>query len=180
MFATSKIGRRLEGGFLAGLFGGVVLSVFLVFTSLLQSTGVWIPLKAASAPFFGERALAPGFELGVVLVGVLGHFAVAVTWGMLFGLAFYGASKAGALFFAALWGLVVWVGMYHMLLPLLGLSALVHAVPVELAILQHVVFGLAVGFGFLPTQQLQRDCFETTQTSSEGTDEHMRDGAQQE
>jgi hypothetical protein len=43
--------------------------------------------------------------------------------------------------------------MYHVVLPLSGAGELVRNAPVGMSILEHVLFGLAVGLGFLPFQR---------------------------
>jgi hypothetical protein len=113
---------------------------------------VWSGMKFAALPFLGERVMQPGFELGPVLLGVLCHFAVSVGWGILFGLIFYGVAKGATVAWGALWGVVVWLGMFYVVLPIVGAGQVAKMMPVPLALFEHVLFGLAVGLGFLPYQ----------------------------
>jgi hypothetical protein len=72
---------------------------------------------------------------------------------VLFALAFFGVSNAATVAAGAFWGLVVWIGMSYVLLPILGLKELTSAAPVPMAVFNHVMFGLGVGIGFLRYQR---------------------------
>lgn len=152
-FESSNRWHAAKGGIIAGLIGGAVSSVFMTIMNLAKGQDIWIGMKIAGMPFLGERAMQPGFDLGPVLIGVLSHFAVSIGWGVLFGLLFYGASRGATLVGGALWGIVVWLGMYYVVLPIVGLAELARMAPVGMAVFEHVLFGLAVGLGFLPFQR---------------------------
>jgi hypothetical protein len=47
------------------------------------------------------------------------------------------------------WGFVVWIGMYYVVLPLVGLDAMRRDAPVERAIAFHVIFGVMTAAAFL-------------------------------
>jgi hypothetical protein len=152
-FESSSRWHAAKGGIIAGLIGGAVLSVFMLIMNLATAQDIWVGMKIAGEPFLGERAMQPGFDLGPVLVGVLSHFAVSLGWGLLFGVLFYGASRGATVALGAVWGVVVWLGMFYAVLPLVGLAELARAAPVGMAVFEHVLFGLAVGLGFLPFQR---------------------------
>jgi hypothetical protein len=145
----------LRGGAVAGVVGGVALSIYMLARALVQGVDVWAnAVKGAAAPFFGmARTMEPGFDLAPVVVGTLAHFAISIGWGLLFGLLCYGLSKTATLVASVAWGLVVWIGMYYVVLPLVGLAEMVRGAPVVSAIASHLVFGIAVGIGFLPFQR---------------------------
>jgi hypothetical protein len=143
----------IAGGAVAGIVGGVFIAVFLLLTNLAAGRGFWTTFKGAGAPFFGERAMEPGFDALAVLVGLVSHFAVSIGWGVLFGLLVYGLSKRATVLLGAVWGLVVWVGMYYVLLPVIGLGEIATSTPIAMAIISHLLFGLGVGLGFLPYQR---------------------------
>jgi hypothetical protein len=145
--------RAALGGLVAGIVAGIVLAVFLVGLSAIQGRDIWVVVKFAGAPLLHERALEPGFDLFPVLVGALVHFAVSIFWGLMFGLFVYGTTKLWTLLLGAAWGIVVWVGMYYVGLPLVGLNSLARAVPIWMAVTEHVVFGLALAVAFLPFQR---------------------------
>jgi hypothetical protein len=143
----------LGGGVVAGFFGGIVLSLYGLLASIASGRDAWVGFKMSAAPFLGERALLPGFDGPAIAIGLLVFFALSVFWGVVFGLLVYGASTAGTLLFGALFGLLVWVVMSSALLPALGLEALAQRMPLGPAVIEHVIFGLALGVGFLPFQR---------------------------
>ena len=145
--------QGLKGGAVAGIIGGMVSSILGLIMTAMRGQDLWPGFKGAAVPFIGQRAFEPGFDLGPVLLGLATHFGVSIAWGILFGVIAYGLSRPATVVFGAFWGLVVWLGMYHVVLPVLGLSAMARAVPVGMAVLSHVIFGLAVSVGFLPFQR---------------------------
>lgn len=153
MRAASNTGHCVKGGAVAGIVGGVAIAAFMTLVNIAQRKDLWMGLKGAGAPFLHNRALQPGFDPMAVLVGVFSHFAVSIVWGVLFGLLFFGFSRSSTVLIGALWGIVVWLGMYYLVLPVLGLSALAAGAPIGMAIVEHLIFGLGVGIGFLPFQR---------------------------
>lgn len=144
--------RGLGGGMFAGFVGGAVLAMYMMAMNLIKGQDIWIGAKLAGWPFLGDAAMAPGFSLGPVLVGLLSHFAVSLVWGALFGLLCIGRSRGATLALGALWGIVVWLGMFYVLLPFIGAGQMTLMMPVGAAIFEHVLFGLAVAVAFLPYQ----------------------------
>lgn len=145
--------RCVIGGALAGLAGGFALSVMMLASALINGIDVWPSFKVPALPFMGPRVFEPGFDLAAVMVGVSTHFMVSMFWGVLFAVIAYGLSHVSTLVAAAAWGLVVWFGMHWVALPWLGYSDVAHAIPVNVALFQHLLFGLAMGIVFLPYQR---------------------------
>lgn len=143
----------VSGGVIAGIFGGIVVSLYGLLSMVARGVDPWVVFKWAAAPFLADRAFAPGFDAGAVVLGILAHFAVSIIWGALFGLLVYGANVFRTLVFGAAYGVIVWFVMYRAFLPAVGLGAVALGVPVGPAILEHVVFGLALAIGFLPFQR---------------------------
>lgn len=154
MERSSRV-HAAAGGVVAGLIGGAGLAAVMVVTALAKHQDIWPVLTSAGAPFLHERATQPGFELVAVLTGLLGNMAVSVGWGVLFALLFYGLGRPATVMVGAAWGVVVWLVMYHVVLPLLGLGAIARSVPASSAIVEHILYGLGVGLGFLPFQRSQ-------------------------
>lgn len=148
--------HSLGGGVIAGVIGGAVVATLMLIGALAQGQDIWIGMKGAGAPFLRERAMAPGFDAAAVTLGIICQFAVSIVWGVLFAAIFSGLSRGATVVAGALWGIVVWLGMFYIVLPVLGLSQMAKAEPVSMAIVSHVVFGLAVGIGFLPFQHPRR------------------------
>jgi hypothetical protein len=143
----------LKGGAVAGIIAGFVISLFTVATNLAGGRDAWMGMKGAGTPFLGERAMQPGFDAPAVIVGVSSHFAVSIAWGVLFGLLFFGLSKTLTLVAGVFWGLVVWLVMFYVVLPILGLGDMARSAPVAGAIVEHLLFGIATGAAFLPYQR---------------------------
>jgi hypothetical protein len=146
--------RAAFGGIAAGVVGGVVLSAYMLVTNLVSGRDPWVALKIAALPFFDlERVVRPGFEVVPVLLGVATHFAVSVAWGLLFALIFYGLRKPMTVAAGAIWGIVVWAVMSYVALPVVGATEIVRSTPVAIALLEHMLFGVAVALAFLPFQR---------------------------
>lgn len=145
-------GRALGGGVVAGVIGGVVIALVMLVAALAKGQDIWPGFKGAAAPFIGERAMQPGFDAGAVVLGVVCHFAVSIVWGVLFAAVFYGLSRGATVAAGVLWGVVVWLGMFYIVLPIAGLPQVARSEPIAMAIISHVIFGLSVAIGFLPFQ----------------------------
>ncbi len=139
-------GRR--GGFVAGLTGGLAMLLFDVFVNGDPS----LVMKAASIPLLQARAVTPGFDLLAIVLGLLIHFGIAVFWGIAFGTRAIGIAKIPTAVAGPIWGVFVWAMMMYVVLPMADLVDVTRSMPVTTAILRHVVFGLALGLGFLPYQ----------------------------
>jgi hypothetical protein len=156
MAATNgrEVKSALAGGAAAGAIAGAVLTAFMFVMALVKGLDPWqTALKGAGAPFLGDAARQPGFDLVPVLVGALCHFAVSIGWGLLFGVLAYGLSKPMTMLAGVAWGIVVWLGMFYVVLPLVGLGDMPRQASLVTAIVYHVVFGVALGAGFLPFQR---------------------------
>lgn len=138
---------------LGGLVGGLVLTLILIVMMTWMGQDLWVALKGASAPFYGSRAAQPGFDAGPIVVGILAHFGISALWGLGFGLLALGLDRPTTIAFGVLWGVIVWLGMYYVVLPLVGLGSIAQHNPMGLAVAMHLVFGLAIAFTFLPFQR---------------------------
>lgn len=145
--------RAGVGGIVSGFLAGLLLSAVMTAMTLAHGGDPWMGLKGASAPFLGARAMQPGFDLLAVWLGLVCHFAVSIAWGLGFAFLFYGLSRVATLVAGAAWGIVVWLGMYYVVLPIVGLSAVAHTVPIAMAVGMHVFFGLCVATVFLGYQR---------------------------
>lgn len=146
-------GRSIGGGIFAGIVAGIVMFLYLVGTTAYHGGDIWQVMKGAGLPLLGERAAQPGFDLTAILVGVGVHMGVSIIWALLFAILFFGASRFGTFALGAAWGIVVWLVMYYLVLPIAGLGFMSKSVPLGQAVLMHVVYGLIVGIAFLPYQR---------------------------
>src|SRR5262249_4768383 len=130
----------LVGGVVAGLVAGVFNDLMMIVGGLVKGEDFWGHIKFAAYPFLGQRATLPGFDGGPVLAGVLCNFLVSVIWAVLFALLVYGLTRGVTVVAGLLWGLVVWIGMFYVVLPIIGLADAARSTPVGQAIVTHVIF----------------------------------------
>jgi hypothetical protein len=136
-----------------GIVGGIVLAVLLVGIALFEGHDGWSALKGAATPFLHERASQPGFDLVPLVLGLALHFVVAIAWGAIFGVLAFGLSRSATIWLGLLWGFVVWFVMYHGVLPLVGLASVAAGQPRRVGISLHLMYGLALALGFMPSQR---------------------------
>jgi hypothetical protein len=156
MMIKGPIDSRLataRGGF-AGIAAGLFLTAFMTVMSAAGKKDIWYGIKGASAPFLRERAMQPGFDLWPVVLGLTSHLVVSAIWGILFAILFYGASRFVAIVGGVLWGFVVWIGMYYVVLPIAGLSSMQEDAPVGRAIAFHLFFSMAMTAAYLAYPRL--------------------------
>jgi hypothetical protein len=143
----------VKGAVVAGLVSGGLLTVMMTVMSALRGKDIWFGMKGTAAPFLGERAMIPGFDPIAVPVGVALHLFISIGWALGFAALFYGLSKKATLLAGALWGVVVWLGMYYVVLPLVGLASMRAGAPIERVIAYHHFFGVILALAFLPFQR---------------------------
>lgn len=156
---TIRPGHGVGPGAFAGAMAGVVLAVVRAVTAARAGGESWHPLEIASAPLLGPRALEPGFDATALVLGLVIHLALSVAWGAAFGLFFHGLSRRGTVIAGAFYGLVVWLLMFYVVLPLAGLSEVAATIATRTAIVDHVVFGLAIGIAYAPFQTRYAEYF---------------------
>ncbi|HVH40876.1 MAG TPA: hypothetical protein VM925_00990 [Labilithrix sp.] len=154
--SSNEVRHAAVGGVFAGLIAGTTLTVMMIVMTLARGTDPWYGVKGAAAPIFGQRAMEAGYDLLPVVLGFAIHLAISVAWAVPFALLVFGLGRALTVVAGAAWGIVVWLGMYYVVLPLVGLGAMVHDAPVSRAVGYHVFFGLAVGIAFLRWQREAR------------------------
>ena len=164
MAAKNSVEARqaVKGGAIAGAVGGALLTVFMVVMNVLKGWDPWVPMKTAAYPWLGELVRETGFEPVSVLLGLTTHLGVSVGWGILFGVLFYGLSKGATVGMSLLWGVVVWLAMFYVVLPVVGAGELVRNAPKGIAVLEHLAFGLAIGLAFLPFQHTRPSAVRRT------------------
>jgi len=141
--------RALTRGAMAGIAAGVVLTLMMTLMSATGGKDIWYGMKGAAAPFFGDRAMQPGFDVLPVVIGLVSHFAISAGWGALFGVLVEGWNRSLIMIAGGLWGLVVWIGMYYVVLPIVGLSSMQNDAPVGRAIAFHLIFSVAMTAAYL-------------------------------
>ena len=79
-----------------------------------------------------------------VIVGIVCHLAISAIWGALFALVVEGWNRTMTALAGILWGFVVWIGMYYIVLPVVGLSSMQNDAPVGRAIAFHLMFSVVM------------------------------------
>ncbi len=127
----------------AWMLGAVVGALVMDAVAVLWAgpAGAWPALKCPAFPF----AMHPGFNLPVLLASQLGHGIVAIAWGILFGLLFAKKSAATLLLAGPLWGIVVLVAMYFVVLPAFDMEGYVKQTNLLHALALHVGYGVGLG-----------------------------------
>lgn len=148
--------RAIVGGMAAGIFAGLVLNALMAGMAVASGADVWSAFKGAGAPFLGDRASQPGFDPVALIAGAFGHYLVSIVWGVIFALLAYGFSRGATLVLGLLYGVVVWFGMFFVVLPLVGLGAMTEYGKNVISIASHVLFGFSLALGFLPFQLPRR------------------------
>jgi hypothetical protein len=158
--------RVVNGGLVAGLVSGGLLTVMMTLMSALRGKDIWFGMKGAAAPFLGERAMTPGFDALAVPLGLALHLFISIGWALAFSALFYGLSKKATVIAGAAWGVVVWLGMYYVVLPLVGLASMRAGAPMSRAVAYHVFFGVILAVAFLPFQRRQSAFSSSTSPSA--------------
>jgi hypothetical protein len=141
--------RAIVRGVIAGVVAGVVLTLMMTIMSAVGGKDIWYGIKGASAPFFGSRAMQPGFDAVPVVVGLVSHLVISAGWGALFALIVEGWNRGLTVLAGVLWAFVVWIGMYYVVLPIVGLSSMQQDAPVGRAIAFHLMFTVALTAAYL-------------------------------
>jgi hypothetical protein len=157
--SENELKRSVIGGIVAGLASGAFLTAMMTIMSLARGADIWFGMKGAAAPFLGERAMQPGFDFFAVWLGLMCHFAVSISWAVPFTMLFGHLGRIATLVAGAAWGVVVWLGMFYLVLPWVGLGEMRHGAPLSRAILYHVFFGVAVAAAYLGYRREERRLF---------------------
>lgn len=152
-FHPNEARHALRGGVVAGAAAGAILTVMMVTMSFARGNDVWYGIKGAAQPVLGDRAMLPGFDLMAVLLGFAIHIAISIAWAIPFAFVVLGLKRLATIAVGAAWGVLVWFGMYYVVLPLVGLETMVDDAPISRAIAYHLFFGVALALTFLPFQR---------------------------
>jgi hypothetical protein len=167
--------QTVIGGVVAGLGGALVLvcvrlivglELFWVISRVVGSprahsarvarSGIWTALKIPAYPFVGERAVEPGFDASIVLLGVVSHLGVSIIWGVLFGIVARGLSGKTTIALGVLWGVLMGWVTYYVILPLTAGATLREVPRLAAVLLLYVPYGLAIATSFLLWQRNAR------------------------
>jgi hypothetical protein len=137
-------GRRLEAGTAAGIVASILTMGFMMTYAAVTGAGLTMPLKSLGAFVYGVEALVAGPT--AMLVGALIQVGFLIVLGILFALVISRrTSTVVALFAGILIGVVVWVAMDLMVLPLLNptMAARIALMPLAYFI-AHILYGVGL------------------------------------
>lgn len=141
------------GGLLAGLGGGLAMSLVAALISLSLGSDIWLEAKQIAALVYGSAATAqPGFVAGPIVVGTLLHFAMSALLGALFGIVTRRILRltsdfATPVLAGLIYGMLIWLIEYFLILPALNPTLLETYAPSF--IIQHIVYGAVTGFLYM-------------------------------
>ncbi len=141
---------NLKAAALAGLFAGLVFLVLeMIMVPLFLGGSPWGPPRMIGAMALGEGVLPPPatFDLMVVMVAMLIHFALSVVLAIGMGFVIGRMSMEMALGVGAAFGLVLYLVNFY-LIPSLGLFTWFEGARNWVSIFTHIVFGVLVAWAY--------------------------------
>jgi hypothetical protein len=145
--------RVIPGGIFGGIVGAAAMVAYVVVAKVLNGHDAWVGLKTAAAPFIGPRALVPGIDASALVMAFAIHVAVSIAWGLVFATAFERAPRHVTALAGPIFGLVVWIVMFYLVLPIFALGKLARGMPATPSMFGHALFGLGVAAGYMPFQR---------------------------
>ncbi len=142
----------IVAGAILGILGSLASFLFNVFGSILVGQDPYYFLRVYGTVFLGDAALKTDDLNFFMLVAVV-HFSVGALAGAIFNVWFnrFGPHSAGRqILFGGLYGLLMWVVNFYLVLrwlepALVGHAYVLQLMPAWVAALTHVVFGLTLG-----------------------------------
>jgi hypothetical protein len=137
----------------SGLLAGVVfLALELILVPLLQGDSPWGPPRMIAAIGMGKEVLPPPatFDLTVIWVAMLIHFALAIVYGLILALIIHRLSMGLAIIAGALFGWGLYTMNFHGFASVVPWFAMTRG---GLSIFVHLVFGVVAALAY---KRLQR------------------------
>lgn len=139
----------IRAGVLAGLIAGLVFLVMEMVLVAMTGGSPWGPPRMIAAIGMGEGVLPPPatFDLTIVLVAMVIHFALSALIGLVWALRFGRLGMLPALVVGAVLGLLIYVVNFYGMTAVFPWFAMARG---WVAILSHVVFGLVLAAAYPP------------------------------
>jgi hypothetical protein len=144
--SSDRLGLR---GLLAGLGGGLTMTITAALLTRALDQDLWLQPKVIASLVLGSSATSQaGFVAAPVLLGLLLHLLAAALLGALFAIGMrriarlpsdYGVPEVAGLVF----GLLIWLAAYFVVLPLFAPALLGIYAPALL--IQHLMYGAVTG-----------------------------------
>ncbi len=132
----------------SGLIAGFVfLALELILVPLLQGGSPWGPPRMIAAIGMGKEVLPPPatFDLGIIFVAMLIHFALAIVYGLILALIIHRLSMGMAIVAGAAFGLALYAINFYGFTAVFPWFAMARG---GLSIFVHLVFGVAAAWAY--------------------------------
>ncbi len=139
---------RLHAGaaVVAGLIAGAVFMMLeMILVPMIMGGTPWAPPRMIAAIAMGPDVLPPPatFDLGIVIVAMMVHFALSIVLALLFALLAKGRPMGTTIMIGAVFGLVVYLVAFYVMTAFFPWFAEARN---WLSLLLHVIFGAVLGW----------------------------------
>lgn len=138
----------VKEGLYAGLIAGAVFLVLeMLMVPLFLGESAWGPPRMIGAILLGEAALPPPatFNLGIVLVAIVLHFALSSVYGILLAAIIKRRTEGSAILIGVLFGLALYLINFYLFTGLFPWFAMARN---WVSIVAHLVFGGVAGYAY--------------------------------
>lgn len=141
-------------GAVAGIVAGLVMAVYAMMASAtFLHQGFFTPLYGIASPLVGPGAMKTSmmqgisFNFGPAMLGIMVHMLWSALYGVIFGLIVAAARLRGgfALVAGLVYGLLVFLFMSYVALPIVGVASMPGMVGYPSFIAEHLLFGAVLG-----------------------------------
>ena len=134
--------KYTKKGFIWGLLGTLAMTVVMLLAMVTKVSPMPAPIPVALVKWaFGALP-----QPALMLIGMIAHFLYGGIAGLVFSLIFRKAN----LWKGFVWGILLWLGMQLIFLPLLGWGAFGSAITPKIAVatlVLHLIYGGTIGWG---------------------------------
>lgn len=148
---------QLKEAVYAGLIGGLFFMAFqMFFVGLITHTNAWTPPKMIGAIILGKNALTTaGFSFGIVLIGMIVHFALSILFGVILAFFIQTTSAAAATIVGIIYGLILYFVNFYVFTGWFPWFANARN---WITVLDHLIYGGVAGYAFKKLQVRYTQC----------------------
>ena len=138
--------QSVIGGAAAGIVGGVLMTIVLMWSYVSSSQDPLLPLRLAVLNVVGSVALASGLAGPVVglMLNVVYGLAAGIAFGVVMATSIGKLHVLAAAGVGAIYGLLVWIVCCYVIVPYAAPRIMIVYEPAYLA-LAHVIYGICLG-----------------------------------
>lgn len=149
----------------AGLIAGLVFMMLeMILVAVVNGESPWGPPRMIAAIVMGKGVLPPPatFDLVIMMVAMMVHFAMSAMLGLVFGWLISRASVTlvKTLLFGVVFGLIVYVIGFYLMTPVFPWFAMARG---GISIFAHVMFGLILGWSYWGLARANGEREQTTE-----------------